>query len=101
MLKINKFMIACHDSAKTITLTTPSSLKSFGGMESSANYRTDRAKISTIYNGLDVARRTNKILDKEKITLRRIEMTNSQPKNNIIMTLHSTHNRKIIARQER
>ena len=101
VLSMDKFMIACHDPNNTIRLTTPSSFKACRGMENSTNYHADEADISTIDNGLDIARRTNDILDKDNTTPRIIHMTDSQLNNNRIMKHRSTHNRKFIVRQER
>ena len=70
-------------------------------MENRTKYHADKAEISTMGNGIEISRRTKEILDKEKITSKRLAMTNSQLNNSGIMTHHSACNRKIIVRQER
>ena len=98
---MDKFIIACHNPDNTIRLTASILLKVCGVMDNSTNYHADEAVISTIDNGIDIVRRIKEILDKGKITTRRIDITNIQLKNNRTMKHHSTHTIKIIVRQER
>ena len=93
-LNTDKSMMSCHNIHDTRRLITPSSLKKYEGVENIANYHAEEAGTSTIDNVIGITRRTKETLHKEKITPRRIEITNSQLKNSGMIMHNDTHNRK-------
>ena len=94
-------MIAYHnpdDVRKRIML---SSLKQCSGIENCAKHHADKAGMKMLRKDIDVSKRSNEIIVKEKMTLQRIIITNKQLKSSVIKIHNNIHSMQIIFRREK
>ena len=94
-------MIAYHDTDDLRKLIVPISLKQCEGIENSAKHYADKADMQMLRKNINVSKRANEIIVKERMNLQRTIMTNNQIKSNGIKIQNNIHSKKIIIRRER